>query len=78
MSAAWKYIYTPRIRVALQERQKHISAKVIPISQKAQTRLYKRYHARSKRKPPKVAVVAIARERVGFLWEALQLPVETA
>ncbi len=78
VSAAWKYTYAPRIRVALQERQKHCSAKVIAISQKTQTRLYKRSHARSKRKPPKVAVVAIARELVGFLWESLQLPVETA
>ncbi len=78
VSAAWKYIYVPRISVALQERQKHCSAKVIAITQKAQTRLYKRYNALSKRKPPKVAVVAIARELVGFLWEALQLPVETA
>ncbi len=76
VSAAWKYIYA--ISVALQERQKHCSAKVIAITQKAQTRLYKRYNALSKRKPPKVAVVAIARELVGFLWEALQTPVETA
>ncbi len=73
VSAAWKYIYA--ISVALQERQKHCSAKVIAITQKAQTRLYKRYNALSKRKPPKVAVV---RELVGFLWEALQTPVETA
>ena len=45
VSAAWKYIYAPRIRVALQKRQKHCSANVIAITQKAQTRLYKRYNA---------------------------------
>ena len=78
VSAAWKYIHSPRISVALRERQKHCDARTIAISQRAQKRLYKRYQALTKRKPPQVAVVALARELVGFLWEAMQSPVQTA
>lgn len=72
VSAAWKYIHYPRISVSLQERQKHCGARTVAISHRAQKRLHKRYHALAKRKPPKVAVVALARELVGFLWEAMQ------
>ena len=78
VSAAWKYIHRPRITVPLRERQKHCSARTVAISQRAQKRLHKRYRALTKRKPPKVAVVALARELVGFLWEAMQSPVQTA
>lgn len=78
VSAAWKYVNPPRVSIALRERQKHCSARTVAISQRAQKRLHKRYHALAKRKPPKVAVVALARELVGFLWEAMQTPVHTA
>lgn len=74
MSAAWKYIHCPRINVSLRERQKHCSARTVAISQRAQKRLHKRYQALTKRKPPQAAVVALARELVGFLWEAMQAP----
>ena len=39
---------------------------------KAQQRLHKRYVHLSYRKQPQVAVVAVARELIGFLWAALQ------
>jgi transposase len=78
VSAAWKYIHRPRISVSLRERQKHCSARTVAISQRAQKRLCKRFHALAKRKPPQVAVVALARELVGFLWEAMQAPTQTA
>lgn len=72
IGAAWKYIYSPRVSASLQTRQQDCSARVVKISQRAQKRLYKRYLSLTKRRPPKVAVVALARELVGFLWEAMQ------
>jgi len=77
VSAAWKYMYRPRVSVALAERQKKCSPAVLAISQRSQKRLHKRFHALNARKPPKVAAVAIARELVGFIWEAMQLPAQT-
>lgn len=78
VGAAWKYTHNPRISIALAERQKRCSAQTVAISQRAQKRLHKRYLALSKRKSPKVTVVALARELVGFLWEAMQTPAQTA
>ncbi|MDE2769953.1 MAG: transposase [Bacteroidota bacterium] len=72
VGSAWRYIYLPRVTVSLQKRQQHCGARVVQISQRAQKRLYKRYLSLTKRRPPNVAVVAIARELVGFLWEAMQ------
>ncbi len=78
MTAAWMYIPRPRISVAHRERQKHSNAQTVAISQRARKRLHKRYQALTKRKPPPVAVVALARELVGFLREAMQSAVQTA
>lgn len=81
VSAAWKYtpLSYPRISVSLAQRHQHCSAETVAISQRAQKRLCKRYRDLIERKPPKVAVVALARELVGFLWEALQpLSTQTA
>ncbi len=72
------YIHYPRISASLGERQKQCNARTVAISQRARKRLHQRYRALAKRKPPKVAVVALARELVGFLWEAMQFPVQTA
>ena len=70
-------MYRPRVSVALAERQKKCSSAVLAISQRSQKRLHKRFHALNARKSPKVAAVAIARELVGFIWEAMQLPAQT-
>ena len=72
VSAAWKYTHRPYISLAMRKRQERCSARVVAISLRAQHRLYKRYHALDSKKAAKVAVTAIARELVGFLWEALQ------
>ena len=72
VSAAWKYPYYPSVSVALQQRQRHCSARTIAIGQRAQKRLYQRYQALKRRKAPTVALTALARELVGFLWEAMQ------
>ena len=76
VSVAWKYIHYPRISASLGER--HCSARTVTISQRAQKHLHQRYRALTKRKSPKVAMVALAHELVGFLWEAMQSPVQTA
>ena len=67
VSAARKYIYSSRISVSLREWQKRCGARTVAISQRAQTRLHKRYHPPPKRRLPRVAVVALASELVGFL-----------
>ena len=76
VSAAWKYAARPRRSHGLKRRQAQLPVQLAPqvlaISWKAQQRLYKRFHALCYRKPRSVAAVAIARELVGFLWEAVQ------
>ena len=39
---------------------------------KAQQRLHKRYNHLAYRKRPQIAVVAVARELVGFLWAVMR------
>ena len=39
---------------------------------KAQQRLHQRYNHLSYRKRPQIAVVAVARELVGFLWAIMR------
>ena len=78
VSAAWKYTHYPRVSVSLAERHKQCSAQTVAISQRAQKRLHKRYLSLNQRKSPKVAVVALARELVGFLWEAMQSSAQPA
>ena len=39
---------------------------------KAQQRLHQRYTHLAYRKQPQIAVVAVARELVGFLWATMQ------
>ena len=72
VSAAWKYTNPPYISVAMRKRQARCSTRTVAISLRAQQRLYKRYQSLKQSKAAKVAVVAIALELVGFLWEALQ------
>ena len=48
------------------------SPRVIAIADRAQQRLCRRYHRLTEHgKPPNKAVVAIARELVGFIWAVL-------
>ena len=49
------------------------------LEQDAQHRLYKLFHRIAHRKPSQVAVVAVARELVGFLWAVMrELEIEQA
>ena len=73
VSTAWKYAVPPRCSKVLRERQQGVSAEVVLLAWKAQCRLYKRFRKLSQTKSRCVANTAVARELVGFLWEALRM-----
>ncbi len=69
VEAAWHYRHHPRVSEALRKRQEHLPEKVKQISWTAQNRLhwkYRRLVGRGKEKNK--AVVAVARELLGFVW----------
>ena len=72
VQAAWSYHHRPAISDDLKRRQSGQPPGVIAHAWKAQHRLHKRYQHLSAHKPPQIAVVAVARELVGFLWAVMQ------
>lgn len=72
MQAAWSYRHRPQIGDSLTIRQRGQPAAVIAHAWKAQHRLYKRYHHLAYRKHSQIAVVAVARELIGFLWAVMR------
>ena len=72
VQAAWSYRHRPQLGTQLKARQKGQPVSVVAHSWKAQHRLHKRYTHLVYRKPPQIAVVAVARELVGFLWSAMR------
>jgi transposase len=81
VQAAWCYHYRPHLSVEIRRRQQGQPPAVIAHAWKAQQRLHHRYEHLSYRKLPQIAVVAVARELVGFLWAVMQdlpTPVPTA
>ena len=77
VQAAWSYRHRPQTGVELKRRQQGQSPGVIVHAWKAQQRLHQRFNHLSYRKRPQIAVVAVARELVGFLWAVMQnTPVE--
>jgi transposase len=76
--AAWSYLGKPRIGLALGQRQAALAKPVRDIAWKAQLRLCHRFrHLLAKGKSRPLAVTAVAREMVGFLW-AIARQVEPA
>jgi len=72
VEAAWHYRHPPRLGRALTRRTQGQPQAVRAQAWKAQQRLHRRYrHLVGHGKRPPVAVVAVARELVGFLWAAL-------
>ena len=71
VQAAWSYHHRPAISVDLKRRQTGQPPAVIAHAWKAQHRLHQRYLHLAYRKQPQIAVVAVARELVGFLWAAM-------
>ena len=72
VQAAWSYRHRPQTSVDLKRRQQGQPPAVITHAWKAQQRLHQRYNHLSYRKRPQIAVVAVARELVGFLWAVMQ------
>lgn len=73
VESAWSYRHRPSVRGELKRRRKGQPAEVIAIADRAQQRLHSRYYKLKEgyHKPHNVAVVAIARELVGFIWAVL-------
>jgi transposase len=73
VEAAHHYRHAPRVSVALATRQRQVCGPICAISWKAQHRLHRRFWRLQQRgKPYAVAVTAVARELVGFLWAIAQ------
>lgn len=68
VESAWKYAKRPALCGALKERQEGQPAQIVAHSWKAQQRLHKKYWAIASRKEKGKAIVAVARELVGFIW----------
>lgn len=72
VQAAWHGRYRPHISKVLQARQRGQPHEIIAHAWKAQLRLYRTYGKLAYKKPHQVAVVAMARELVGFIWAVMQ------
>jgi transposase len=72
VQAAWAYRYQPKVGIALTRRQEGQDPRVIAHAWKAQHRLHTMYQRLAFRARPQIAVVAVARELVGFLWAVMQ------
>jgi transposase len=73
VEASWHYRHKPAVGIRLRRRRDGQPPRVIGIADRAQQRLYRRYwklHMVSG-KLPQVAIVALARELVGFVWATL-------
>jgi len=67
--AAWAYRHKPAVRAELRKRQQGLDPQVLSIALKAQQRLHRKYwRLLSRGKPATVAVSAVARELLGFVW----------
>jgi len=73
IEASWHYRHPPAISATLRRRQQEQSVVVRGISWKAQQRLHRRFRRLLGRgKVKQEAVVAVARELIGFLWSVGQ------
>ena len=76
VEAAWHYRHPPALGPALVHRSEGQPPAIRSQAWRAQQRLHRRYrHLVGHGKRPPVAVAAIARELVGFIWAAMAQPV---
>jgi transposase len=69
IESAWSYQHRPSLGAPLRGRQDGVSPDTVARSWRAQQRLCARYRRlTAARKPPGVAITAVARELAGFLW----------
>ena len=75
VEASWHYRHRPAVGVQLRQRREGQPRAIIALADRAQRRLHRRFHrlVLASGKCSQKAVVAIARELVGFLWAALYL-----
>lgn len=73
MESAWHYKHKPAISARLKKAWRGQPEKATAIAWKAQQRLYKKFWGIARRKDDRKAVVAVARELVGFIWALMQL-----
>ena len=79
VEAAWHYRHRPSVAGALRHRIAGQPPGVVSQAWRAQQRLHRRYrHLVGHGKRPPIAVVAVARELVGFLWAAMTQPAVAA
>jgi transposase len=72
VEAAWHYRHRPTIGRALASRSQGQPNEIVGQAWRAQQRLHRRYrHLVGHGKRPPIAVAAIARELVGFIWAAM-------
>jgi transposase len=73
VEGAWAYRYLPKVSRQIQQRQESLPEQIRNTAWKAQLRLCKRFRRLIARgKHPNVAVTAIARELVAFMWAIAQ------
>lgn len=73
VEGAWAYRYLPKVSRQIQVRQESLPQEIRDIAWKAQLRLCKRFRRLvAHGKHPNVAVTAIARELVAFMWAIAQ------
>jgi transposase len=78
VQAAWHYAHKPALSKSLKERQMGQSAAVVAHCWKAQHRLHKKFWSIAIHKDRCKAVVAVARELMGFIWSLMtQFDVQT-
>lgn len=74
IEAAWSGRLRPARPKRLQRRQEGLDPEVIAIAWNAQKRLHRRHRSMTARgKPQNVAIIAMARELLGFLWSVGQV-----
>jgi transposase len=72
IEAAWHYRHRPGVAGALARRSEGQPSTILGHAWRAQQRLHRRYrHLVGHGKRPPVAVAAVARELVGFIWAAM-------
>jgi len=70
IESAWSYRHPARVSIDIQRRHEGIPKPILDRAWDAQLRLCRRYRRLvAKGKSPNVAIVAIARELIGFIWD---------
>lgn len=74
VEAAWAYRYPPKISPSIQQRHAGLPKPILDRAWEAQLRLCKRFRKLIARgKPHNVALVAVARELAGFVWDIARM-----